>query len=96
VAWLGHQGRVTGLAFTPDSRHLVSGGFDQTLSLWDAQTGQLVARGTTGKPVTNQLEVLPGGKQVLTAGGWYMNEHEEFQQPGDFAVHVWDLPQIDP
>jgi WD40 repeat protein/serine/threonine protein kinase len=92
VTWLGHQGRVTALAFTPSGRHLVSGGFDGLLNVWDAQSGQLVARGTTGKPVTNHLAVLPSGKQVLSAGGWHMDLAREFQQPGDFAVHVWDLP----
>ena len=92
ITWLGHKGRITALAFTPSGRHLVSGGFDGMLNVWDAQSGQLVARGSTGKPVTNQLAILPGGSQVLTAGGWIMNEHDEFQQPGDFAVHVWDLP----
>jgi WD40 repeat protein len=96
VTWLGHKGRVTALAFALNGRHLVSGGFDGMLHVWDAQSGQLVARGTTGKPVTNQLAVLPNGKQVLTAGGWTMNERDEFQQPGDFAVHVWDLPQVEP
>ena len=92
VTWLGHKGRVTGLAFTPDGRWLVSGGFDKLLNAWDARSGQLVARAVADKPVTNHLAVLPGGTQILTAGGWHMDEAYEFQQPGDFAVHVWDLP----
>ena len=35
----GHSGWVTGLAFTPDGRRLVSGSWDQTVKMWDVTTG---------------------------------------------------------
>ncbi|HEY1483975.1 MAG TPA: GAF domain-containing protein [Candidatus Acidoferrum sp.] len=35
----GHSGWVTGLAFTPDGRRLVSGSWDQTVKMWDVSTG---------------------------------------------------------
>jgi WD40 repeat protein len=35
----GHSGWVTGLAFTPDGRRLVSGSWDQTVKIWDVSTG---------------------------------------------------------
>ncbi len=92
--WRGHVGRVTSLEFTPDSRHLVSGGFDKQLNLWDSQSGRLVAAAQAEKPVTNYVAVLAEGRQVISAGGWRMTDQQEFEQPGDFAVHVWDLPSV--
>jgi WD40 repeat protein/serine/threonine protein kinase len=92
--WRGHQGRVTSLEFTPDSRHLVSGGFDKQLNLWDSQSGRLVGAAQAEDPVTNYVAVLAEGRQVISAGGWRMTDEQQFEQPGDFAVHVWDLPSV--
>ncbi len=39
--FIGHQNAVAALAFTPDTRWLVSAGFDGTLKLWDAESGSL-------------------------------------------------------
>lgn len=39
----GHTGKITGLAFVPNGRMLVSGSNDGTVRLWDLQTGQEIA-----------------------------------------------------
>jgi len=37
---VAHEGKVTGLAFAPDGKRLISGGSDQKAHLWDVGTGQ--------------------------------------------------------
>jgi uncharacterized caspase-like protein len=38
----GHTHVVTDVCFSPDGKNLASGGFDQTVGLWDVTTGQLL------------------------------------------------------
>lgn len=39
---MGHSGPVTTCAFSPDGRHILSGSYDQTLRLWDTETGECI------------------------------------------------------
>lgn len=39
----GHTGKITGLAFAPDGRTLISGSHDGTVRLWDLQSGKEIA-----------------------------------------------------
>jgi WD40 repeat protein len=73
-----HQGSVTALAFTPDSRHLYSGAVDQTVKLWDVDRGS--ERATFAWPVgrVTALAVAPDGLRAAVAGS-------------DGKVAVWDV-----
>ncbi|MCH7686026.1 MAG: hypothetical protein IH899_04990 [Planctomycetes bacterium] len=39
----GHTGDVNNVAFSPDGRRIVSGNRDETLTVWDALSGQPTA-----------------------------------------------------
>ena len=35
----GHSGTVNSVSFSPDGKRIVSGSYDNTLKVWDTQTG---------------------------------------------------------
>ncbi len=77
----GHMARITGIAFTPDGRQLVSASDDKTIRLWDLASGKTVrtirgdsAPGQAGKVFAMVLS--PDGKW-LAAGGWLPGTREE-------------------
>ena len=65
------------MAFSPDSRRIVSGSVDKTLKVWDAATGQetLTLKGHTER--VRSVAFSPDGRRI--ASGSY-----------DKTVKVWD------
>jgi WD40 repeat protein len=63
---VGHQDRVTTLAFSPDGKTLASGSWDRSVRLWSVAVGQEVAvlRGHKGK--VNTLVFSPDGRTLAT------------------------------
>ena len=61
----GHPSYVTSVAFDPEGRRLVSGGFDG-VRLWDVTSGRevLTLAGTYGP-----LSFSPDGRRLLSGGG---------------------------
>ncbi|MCP2300092.1 WD40 repeat [Nocardia amikacinitolerans] len=51
----GHEGMITSVAFSPDSRRVVSAATDATLRLWDAETGK-----ESGAPLTGHTAQIMG------------------------------------
>jgi len=78
----GHAIWVTNVSFSPDGRRIVSGSFDKTLKVWDAQTGQetLTLRGHKG--YVYDVSFNPDGKRIVS-GGY------------DMTVKVWDTSSLD-
>ncbi|CAN5619947.1 hypothetical protein BH10BAC2_BH10BAC2_45520 [soil metagenome] len=71
----GHLYSTTGVAFTPDGKLLISGGYDGNVKFWDYKTGALIRTLVHGDYLTggNDLHVAvsPDGKYAASAGNGY-------------------------
>ena len=65
------------MAFSPDGRRIVSGGFDKTVRIWDAGTGQQIGAPLTGHTKTvESVAFSPDGRRIASGG--------------DKTVRIWD------
>jgi tRNA A-37 threonylcarbamoyl transferase component Bud32 len=65
-SFIGHTGEGVIVAFSPDGKRVLTGSWDSTARVWDAQTGQQMAllKGHTGR--VRSVAFSPDGKRVLT------------------------------
>ncbi|KAG8846333.1 hypothetical protein FRB91_000901 [Serendipita sp. 411] len=76
--WLGHTRGVTSISFSPDGRRIVSGSEDQTIRLWDAETGQPL-----GEP-------LLGHSNAVWSVAFSPDGHRIVSGSLDKTVRLWD------
>ena len=78
----GHFRGVSSIDFSPDGQMLASGGFDETLRLWDLKTGQGKVLKSDDDAVVD-VSFSPQGKMIAIATG---NQLES-----GYILKLWDL-----
>ena len=91
VAQLGHSGSVTSVAYSPDGKFILTGGYDETARLWDAATGKELRRFEAYFGAVNSVAYSPDGNTILTGSAdarlWDAATGEELRRfPGYFGV----------
>lgn len=73
----GHEDRVWSVAVSPDGKWAASGSFDNTVKIWDLETGRCRTTLQGHGGAVYSVTITPDGKRVLSAAD-------------DKAVRVWD------
>lgn len=83
----GHSDSADSVAFSPDSRFLVSGGLDNLIKVWDVKTGALIKTLIGHEGWVDSLAFSPDGRLLASGSdgsydGFYNSVH---------SVHIWDI-----
>ena len=78
----GHLGRVTSVSFSPDGKRIVSGCFDSTLKVWDAETGQELLTLKGHSDWVRSVSFSPDGKRIVSGSD-------------DNTLKVWDARRLE-
>ncbi|MFT3766224.1 MAG: caspase family protein [Minicystis sp.] len=66
----GHLATVACVSFSPDGRHLVTGGDDRALLVWDLARGDIVQRLEGHPAYISRCSYLPDGRRIVSGGAW--------------------------
>ncbi len=73
----GHASKIASVTWSPDSKHIASGGDDKVVQIWDATAGRSIftCRGHTAR--INAVAWSPNGQSIVSAGD-------------DQALQIWN------
>jgi len=73
----GYKERVKSVAFSPDGKRIISGGLDQTVKVWDAETGNELMTLRGHKERVQSVAFSPDGKRIVSGSD-------------DKTIKIWD------
>ena len=66
----GHTSSVRSVAFSQDGKHIISGLHDQTIHIWDSETGGIVLGPLKGHTsAVNSVAFSQDGKHIVSGSG---------------------------
>ncbi|GAB1545461.1 hypothetical protein NUACC21_81370 [Scytonema sp. NUACC21] len=74
----GHSDRIRAVVLTPDGQRLISGSDDNTLKVWDVETGKELCTLTGHNSPVSAVAVTPDGQRLISASN-------------DKTLKVWDV-----
>lgn len=75
---VGHSNGAKCLEFTPDGKFLASGSYDETIKLWDVQTGKEIRTFLGHKKNVMGIAISPDGKYIVSGSN-------------DSTLKLWDI-----
>ena len=76
-ALIGHTDRVRSVAFSPDGNKIASGSWDDTIRLWDTNTGEQLQTLTGHTDDVNSVAFSPDGNTIASASD-------------DYTIRLWN------
>jgi len=82
----GHTDYTTAACFSPDSKYILSGSYDNTLKLWDVSSGKEIKTFTGHTARVNSVDISPDGKYAVSGAEnkviiyWDIKEGKEIKE----------------
>ncbi|KPA10419.1 hypothetical protein MHK_009379 [Candidatus Magnetomorum sp. HK-1] len=74
---VGHSENVNSVSYSPDGRRIVSGSDDNTVKIWNAETGKLIRSLTGHSSSVRSVSFSPDGRRIVSGSS-------------DKTVKIWD------
>ena len=62
----GHSDEVNSVAYSPDGTKIISGSFDKTIKIWDANTGECLETLEGHSGSVKSVSYSPDGKNIIS------------------------------